>query len=203
MEWVPRFLGTNIPSQALFPCQSWARRECSPTHGLVAWREQVPGRERGAVGRGGAWGAEGSPHPGSSEASALPRTGHPRQGPQHLGSLCLPPAMRGELQNICFLNKALHLGKALRVCAVLGAECPGRVAVLVVLGGAYPNSISPKADQPKFNVPARLPLGATHSHPQLNLPPAGTSCPNTSALALSCLILPFLGAELELLLTAQ
>lgn len=38
--------------------------------------------------------------------------------------LCLPPAMPGGLQNLCFFNKALHLGKALGGCAVLGAECP-------------------------------------------------------------------------------
>lgn len=118
-----RFLGMNIPSQTLSPYQSWARRECSPSHMPVVWREQVPGTER--WGRDGLWGqevpgvqrvtAEGSPHPGSNEGPALPRAGHPPQGPAVSWQPLPASSNTGGTPKPflpCFLNKALHLGKS-------------------------------------------------------------------------------------------
>lgn len=128
-----RFLGTNIPSQTLFPTRAGLAGNAAPLTCLwfgesnsLAGRDELWGQEVPGVQRG---------HLTLAPVRYQLCQGHPSQGPQHLGSLCLPPAMRGELQNLCFLNKALHFGKALRVSAVLGAERSGRMVVLWCLEG--------------------------------------------------------------------
>lgn len=125
-------LGEEAPPRRPFlprPRAGLAGKTAPATSSLWFGANKGTQRRVGAlVGPGGPRGTEGhcavaSPRPGpaGSRASAPhPASWHP-----------LTPATRGggDLPNLRFLNKAPHIGKALRVCAAPGAGRPGRVVV--------------------------------------------------------------------------